>query len=406
MGYSRDVIKGVSWGTFLDLSAKGSAVVKMAILARIFSPGQIGTFGIGLLVLGLLELITETGINVFLVQEEDKVDYYLDTAWVVSIVRGVLISIILLLAAYPVSLFFKDSNAFQLILAISLVPFLRGFINPAIVTLQKNLKFRQDAFYKFSISTIEDISTIIFSLITLSVFSLVFGMIVGVIIEVILTFIIVREKPRFSINRLHLGKIVGRGKWVTLAGVFDYFFEHTDDVAVGRLLNVSSLGIYQYSYNLSTLPLKSVAQQLGRVTFPVYVKLAEDKQRVKRAFVKTFWLTLAVVVPFGILLFFLSDPAVRIILGDKWLPAIPVLRVLALFGVVRALTNLFNPLFLAFKKQEYVTITTLVSIVVLGILIVPMTLSFGLVGAGASALIGSAFGLPTSFFLFNKVFKD
>ena len=88
MGYLKDTIKGLSWMTALRAVTRGLAVVKIAILARILLPSQFGNYGIALLVLGFLEVLTETGINVFLIQEKDDPQKYLNSAWVVSIARG------------------------------------------------------------------------------------------------------------------------------------------------------------------------------------------------------------------------------------------------------------------------------------------------------------------------------
>lgn len=406
MGYFRDVIKGISWGSALDAAGKGTSIIKIAILTRVFTPAEFGVFGIAILILGFLELVTETGINVFLVQERDEVKRFLNTAWVISIARGVLISLVLAIFSYPIAIFFKTPQAHNVILAVSLVPFLRGFINPAIVTLQKGLRFKEDAIYRFAISLIGDAAVVIFALLTFSVFSFVWGMIISAAIEIIITFLIVKERPKFKFERQQLVRIVGRGKWVMAAYLFDYFFEHLDDLAVARLLNAFSLGIYQQAYALSIVPLNVLAKQLGRVTFPIYVKFTEDKERIRRAFYKTLAVTFATVLPFGILLFLLSDIAVRLILGDKWLLAIPVLRVLSLFGVIRAITSLFYAVFLAYKKQNYVSIVTLVSILTLGVFIFPLTNMFGITGAAISALIGSIAGLPVAFYLFRKTLRN
>ncbi len=406
MGYTKDTLKGFSWGVGVDISSKGISFAKNIILSRfIFGPAEFGIFGVGFLILGFLELITETGINVYLVQEKDGVKEYLDTAWVVSIARGILISIIIAILSYPIALFFKIPDYRNFILAISIIPLVRGFLNPGIVSLQKNLKFRKDSLFRFTVYVIEDIATLIFAFATHSVFSFVLGVLIGVIVEVILTFVLVTERPKFSFNKEKLNKIIHRGKWLTAAYIFDYLFEHGDDFAVGKLLNVASLGIYQLSYTISIVPQKTIAERLGRVTFPVFTKIVEDKNRVKRAFLRTVLVTLILVGAFGVVLYFVADPVVRLVLGEKWLPAIPVLRVLAFFGVIRAMTNLAYPLFLAYKKQEYISATTLVGIVVLGILIVPLTLKLGLIGAGVAAIIGSLASLPVAAYFVIKILK-
>ena len=71
MGYLKDTIKGITWMTALQAIIKVVAIGKIAVLARILSPSQFGSYGIALLVLGFLEVLTETGINIFLIQEKD-----------------------------------------------------------------------------------------------------------------------------------------------------------------------------------------------------------------------------------------------------------------------------------------------------------------------------------------------
>src|SRR3972149_7871504 len=91
MGYFRDTLNGIGWMGALRGVTRGLALVKTAILARVLLPAQFGIYGIATLVLGLLEMMTETGINIFLIQEKKKVDDYVDSAWAVSIIRGILI---------------------------------------------------------------------------------------------------------------------------------------------------------------------------------------------------------------------------------------------------------------------------------------------------------------------------
>ncbi len=404
MGYSKQIIKGFSWAAILNAIAMAVSFIKIVLLSHfIFGPTEFGIFGVGVVILGIMELITETGINVFLVQETDPLVKYLDTAWVVSIIRGFLISFTLAIFSYPISVFFKIPSHWSFILAFSLLPLIRGFLNPAIANLQKTLKFREDSIFRFSISFIGDISIIFFAFVTHSIFSFIIGMFVSAVVELILTFVLIKERPHLRFDKDHFGKIVHRGKWVTLALIFDYLFEHGDDLAVGRILSVAALGIYQNSYNIAILPEKAIGQQLGRVTFPVYVNFLEDKPRLRRAFFRTFIVVLVMVLPFGLALFFLSDPIIKLVLGTKWLAAIPVLRVLALFTVVRVIASLFYPLFLAFKKQRYISISTLTSILVLAILVIPLTNMYGITGAAMAALIGSIAGIPVDFYYFYKL---
>lgn len=382
------------------------AVIRIAVLARLLAPQQFGLFAIASLAIALLEMLTETGINVFFIQEKDRVKTYLDTAWMISIVRGFVIFLVLLITAPFIAQFFKNQDAVALLRVISIVPLLRGFINPAEIKFQKKLQFSKEFRFRFFIFLFDGIVAIIAALVTRSVYSLVLGLISGVILEIAISFLFIKPVPKLSFESVKIKKIVGRGKWVTLAGIFNYLFHNGDDIVVGRLMDSYYLGVYQLAYKITSLPIYEAGEVFGKVTFPVYAKIAGDKKRLKKAFIKITLAISALVIPFGLILFLFPKQLVLLLLGDKWLDAVPVIRVLSVFGVIRAIAGSSSALFLAINKQEYVTALTFVSIIGLALTIVPLVDKYGILGAGYSALIGTFLAIPVIGFYLLCIFKN
>ena len=210
-------------------SSRLIAFAKTAILARILLPAQFGIFGIAGLVLTLLETLTQTGINIFLVQEEDDVNSYIDTAWVVSITRGVLIALVIIILTPFIVSFFRVPEAKNILFLTSLVPLLRGFINPSIAKFQKELKFDKEFRFKLPIYITESVVAVVLAFLTHDASSFIWGMIAGVIVEILLSFVVVRPVPKFSFEAIKIKRVVDQGKWVTAFGVFDYLFQNLDD---------------------------------------------------------------------------------------------------------------------------------------------------------------------------------
>ena len=404
MGYKRDVIRGVSWIAVLRFFTRATAFFKTIILARVLVPSQFGAYGVAMLVVGFLEVMTETGVNVFLIQEKDT-DAHINSAWIVSIVRGIIIALVIVLSTPLIVNFFHSPESTPLLYTISIVPLLRGFINPSIVKLQKNLNFNLEFRYKFFIFLVDSIVAIAFTLITHNPIGIVIGMIVGVLFEVLLSYRIAKPTPLLQFNSLYIKKIVRRGKWVTASGIFNYLFHNADNIVVGRILGTAPLGAYQIAYSLSILPISEMADVFSRVTFPVYAKTAGDKKRLRIAFVKTQLVITALAVPFGIVLFLFPKEIVHFVLGEKWLGAVVVLPILGVFAVIRTISGSASALFLAVGKQEYVTVATFVSMVGLIVPIVPMVMRYGLWGAALSALIGSLVAMPVFLYYTLKVLK-
>lgn len=404
MGYLKDTIHGVSWSGALRLSIRGISILRVAVLARLLLPNQFGLFGIATIVLALLEVFLETGVNVFLIQEKSDIKKYIDSAWIVSIIRGLIISMVLVGVSPFVAAFFKNQAAIGVLIMISLVPLLRGFINPSIVYFQKEIEFHKEFGYRVSLFAIDSVVTIVLAFLTHSVYSLVFGAIIAVIFEIFLSFKFASPRPKFSFNSEYVNKIFHKGKWVTLFGIFGYIAQEGDTIVVGRILNTAALGQYNMAYTLGTLPIEA-SDVVNQVVFPVYTKIAHERQRLWNAFFKTTLILVLVTGSISLALFFFTYPIVLIFLGKIWLPIVPVVKLLAIYGVLRAVFGSASALFLAIEKQNYVTVMTFFRVAGLLLTIVPAVMMYGLVGAAYSVIFSVVIEIPVIIFLIFKVFK-
>ncbi|MEK7169150.1 MAG: lipopolysaccharide biosynthesis protein [Patescibacteria group bacterium] len=404
MGYFHTALRGLSWMGLLRAFTRSLALIKIAILARILLPSQFGIYGIATLVLGFLEMLTETGINIFLIQQVKKVDDYINSAWVVSIIRGILIGILIFIFAPFIAIYFKNPNATYILYLVSIVPVIRGFINPACVKYQKNLEFNKLFRYDAVIFVVDVCFAIGLGIITKSENSLVYAMIISTLLEVFLSFVYFAPKPKFIFEKEKTLEVINRGKWITGAGVFNYIFQNIDDIVVGRVLGITSLGIYQQAYKISTLPVSEVGEVFNKVTFPIYVNLKDDKKRLKNAFIKTLVIIILIVVPFGFFVFKFPREIINFVLGSNWIPAAPILQLLAIYGVVKAISNSFFSLFLGIGKQEIVTYITLASSLCLVVILYPLIKIFGILGAGYATIIATIFSLPLLTYYYVKYF--
>lgn len=390
------------WAGGLRAVIRSLTIVKTLILARILVPSQFGVFGIASLVLGILETVFETGVNVVLIQEKKNIDSYINTAWVVSIVRGFIICLIIVVFSPLIIIFFNSPPALNSLQLISLIPLIRGFINPSIVKYQKNLEFNKEFKFRSIIIIFEVFVTVLFAFILKNEIAFVLGMIVSALIEVIISFKFLNPQPKFEFNFIKLKKVILLGKWITGAKIFDYLFSHVDDIVVGKMLDVYSLGIYQQAYRISTLPITEVTETFQKVSFPVYSKMIKQGLSIKTIYFKTLLTTCLIVIPISLIVFLFPKEIVTLLLGSNWISAVPVLQVLVIFAVVKTIANSVFPLLLAHKRQDLVMLLTFMGIIGLAISIYPLVNMFGLVGAGLSTIIGSLLMIPLGLYYAKK----
>jgi len=406
MGYFKDAVKGVSWMGAFRVSYRILGIVRIAIIAHLLSPFNLGIYAIATISLGFLEIITETGINIFLIQEKEDVNRYINTAWVVSIARGIVISLFIIGSAGLVSRFFNSPDARVLLYLVAAVPLIRGFINPSVIKFQKELKFEKQYLYNTSVFFVESLLSVIGAFVTRSPLGLILGLIGGAVYEVIYTFLVVGPRPAFKYEMDRLKKIINRGKWITLYGIFDYIYTTSDNVIVGRMLGVAPLGIYSNAYKISTAPLTEVGSVFFGVTFAVFSKISDDVARLKRAFIKNFIVTTFLMISAGIFIFIFATPIVEILLGRGWEMAIPVVKLLTILGVTRGIANSTTSLLVARVRQKYATLVVIVSSLGLLVTIVPLVNSYGIIGAGLAAIIGTVVSLPFTIYYVVKTLNE
>lgn len=389
----------------LRASTRVITFVRIAILARVLTPQQFGVFGVASLILTFLEIITETGINIFLIQEKGDIKKYISSAWIVSIVRGCIIALLLVVSAPFIVKFFNSPDSHSVILLIALVPFIRGFINPSIIKIQKEIQFHREFYLRFILFIVDALVAIIVAFVTKSAESFAYGLIASALLEVVLSFIFFRPYPNLSFELDKVKLIVRRGWWVTITGVFSYFAENGDNIVVGRVLNSSALGIYQVAYRFSTLPISEITDVVNKVTFPVYSKFSDDRDRLWKAFIKVFTSSSILAVFLGAFIFIFAEQIIGILLGNTWMEAVPVVKILAFYGILRTIFGNFSPLFLSVKRQDYVAKMTFTRVAGLLITIVPLINLYGLVGAGIAALVSILVEIPVILYFSYKVFK-
>jgi O-antigen/teichoic acid export membrane protein len=104
-----------------------------------------------------------------------------------------------------------------------------------------------------------------------------------------------------------------------------------------------------------------------------------------------------ILLPLIGLIFLLAQDFTAVCLGEKWLPMVPALKILCLFGLFRGLNNVFAALHLAVNRPNIQSRNKTIELVAFLILVYPLTLKWGLVGVswgvtivyGISALINA-----------------
>lgn len=391
---SERTIKGGLWVFSLRIVNRLFQLARTIVLARLLSPNDFGLFGIALLALSALDTFSQTGFRQALIQKKEDIKPYLDTVWTVGIIRGFLIAAILFFAAPYVAIFFKSPPAEPILKIIGLAIILQSLTNIAVIYFEKELEFHKYFTYQF-VGTILDVTVAISAAFLLrSVWALVFGILAGNFTRFIVSYWIHQYRPQLKFDMEKVKNLFSFGKWIFGLSIITFLFNHGDDVFLGKVLGVTILGFYQMAYRIGQVPATEFAKVTSRVTFPVYSKLQDNFSKLKEAFLKTLNITAIFMIPLAGGIFILADEFTKIFLGEKWIPIIPVLKILVLAGVFRALVTTGGALFQGKGIPNVDYRMNFVRLFIMVITIYPLTLFFGMSGTALAVALGNFGCIP------------
>jgi len=402
---TRSITAG-SWLFSYNILARLAGILKTAIIARLLVPAQFGIFGIIAISLALLETFSETNFAQVLIQKKQLTEKHLLTSWYVTLVRGLGLSLILMLTAPLIALYFKQPGIETFIRWAALGPLIKALKNPRAILWQKKLDFKKEFILRSSGTLAELTIGILVSVLTRNVWGLVAAMLANAAGETVCSYFLIRPL-RISWPSVPIAKELFRfSRWLWGSSILSYVATQGDDIVVGKLLGTEALGFYQNAYKIASLPATQLTGVVYQVTYPAYSLIQEDKTRLKRAYKKTLLLTIIPTLSFALIIICFASPLTYLFLGKNWLVIVPTLKILTIYGAIRAIVSTLGSLFYAVGQPKIITTHGIILVSALLLVIIPLTKSWGINGTAWACVISIFSSLPYLIFKAKQVLNN
>lgn len=403
---SQKVVRGGVWVFALRIVGRIFDLIRIIILARILVPYDFGLMGIALLTMAILETFSQTGFQQALIQKKKNIETYLDAAWTILILRGVLLFVVLYLIAPYAAVFFKAPQARPIIQVIGLSLLLGAFTNMGVIYFQKELEFNKQFIYQLSGTLADFIVAVSAALILRSVWALVFGLLAAAIVRLIVSYLIHPYRPHLNLDLGKTKELFGFGKWVLGTRILVFLLLQGDDIFVGKILGAIALGFYQMAYRISNLPATEITNVVYQISFPAFSKLQDNQNNLKNGYLETLRITTLLSIPLAGGLIVLAPDFVRVVLGEKWIPIILSLQILAIWGAIRSIGSITSgSLLRAIGIPKIETKIQIARLILLAILIYPLTKFWGFVGTALAVTLSAVVIEPFVDYLGIKISK-
>ncbi|QDU70917.1 oligosaccharide flippase family protein [Mucisphaera calidilacus] len=355
-------------------------LVRMVILANLLGPDEFGLFGAALLAVGLLEVFTQSGLRHAVIQTDDVSRDTLDTAWTIQVLRGLLLGLLLLVAAPWLAMLTDRPEAAAPIRGLALVPVLMGLSSIGINFLERRLQYGRYVVLTAGISLIELVVSVLYALYSPTVWALVVGRIAATAMRLILSYFLCDTHAWFGFKLGKAKALFSYGIWILVSGLIAYALIKGGDYVVLHWLTESDFGLYFLAYQLATLPIMQVVQTVDAVTFSGYSRLKNEIPRLREAFLKSFLVIATVSFFLCSMVIAVAYPFERLFLSDAYTGISRLIEILAIWGLSRGLGAANNSLFLAVGRPALASIFQAVMLVLFAAAAIPAVTTYGLEG--------------------------
>ena len=393
------------WVFALRILNRALGFVRTIILARLLTPEDFGLLGIGILAISTLDTFSQTGFHAALIQKKQDTSSYLDIAWTISVIRGILLFIVLLLFAPVIATFLKYPQATLVVRLIAVTILFSGCTNIGMVLLQKELEFNKKFVYEFSATIVDLVVSIFLAFFLKSVWALVWGGLSAGFVKLLMSYLIHPYRPKIKFDKEKFNNLFSFGKWVLGGSILVFLITKGDDIIVAKMLGVTSLGLYQMAYLIANLSATEITHIISQVTFPAYSKIQNDVCRLREAYIKVLKITSFMAIPLTGCIFIIAPEFIKTCFGNKWSSIIPVTQILVFAGLLRSLVSTCGPLFHGIGKPKIDTYCQIIRFIGLCAVIYPFTLQWGLIGTSIAVLFSIAIATFCFCFMAIKVTK-
>lgn len=353
MSLRQKSIQGVFWSAVQNWGAGVLSGAVLLVLAHLLPAESFGLVALAAAFISFLEILLRQGFGLALVQREDLEPLHLTTAFWTGIGVAVVLTTVGVTCAGLVAALFNEPELAPIVRWFSLGILIVAFGNTQQAMLRRDLAFKSLAVRSLAASLGGGAVGIGMALSGYGVWSLVGQHLAAGLIGTVVLWRSTSWRPGLSFSFRHLRDLWAIGIFVTGVNLLNFLGLRIDTLLVGYFLGSEMLGYYFLAYRTLSVLLNVLAQTVSSVALSTFSRLQHDLQQMRTAMYTATQMTGLVAIPIFLGLSLTADVFVSALFGESWNASVDVLRVLALFGIVQAMTHFNGPVILACGKASW-----------------------------------------------------
>lgn len=325
----KEAIKGLSWTTLDRFGTELIQFLITIVLARLLMPSDYGVVGMLAIFIAISDTLLDSGFANALIQKKNRTEVDYSTVFYFNIVIGVVLYLILYLSAPIIARFYNMPILVDIIRVYMLVIIIHSLCIVQVAKLKIDLNFKLITLASLPTVIFTGFVGIVFAYLGFGVWALVYQALAQSSLRCLSLWWLAHWKPSFVFSVQSFLQMFSFGSKLLVSSLINTVYSNVYTLVIGKAFSAVDVGYYNRANHFVYLPSKQTKNIVISVSFPILSRLQEDHDKLLRAYSKMVTTPMFVLFPLMIALAVLASPIVSILIGDKWLPCVYMMQILA-----------------------------------------------------------------------------
>lgn len=324
------IFSSLIWKFLERGGTQGIQFILQMVLARLLTPKDYGTVALITIFIAISTVFVQSGFNTALIQKKDIDEEDISSVFYVSLFIATIMYIILWIFAPTIANFYKILELTSIVRGMGLVLFLNTFNSIQNAIVSRNMEFKRLFYSSLGAIIISGILGIILAYRGFGVWSLVYQQLMNQFSICIILWFTVKWRPKLLFSIKKVKKLFSFGGKLLCSSLIDTIYRELVNLIVGKVYSPAMLGYYNRGDQFPKVIVSNFNGSIQSVIFPALASIQHDKVRVKEIMRRAIMMSSYIVFPAMVGLIVVSEPMIRLVLTERWLPCVPYLRVFCL----------------------------------------------------------------------------
>ena len=333
-------VSGVAWTSVERFTQQIIQFVIGVAIARILAPQDYGIIGMTAIFFAIASTFIDSGFGNALIQKKDRNEIDYSTCFYFNILVGLVIYAILWFASPSIADFYRTPILCDVTRVLGLTMLVNSLTISQTAKMTAEMKFKEMAIISIVTQLLTGIIGLYLAYSGWGVWALVFQQLSSSVARLLLMELFLKWYPKWTFSKDSFRHMFSYGSKILCSSLINTIYDNLYTLVIGRAFSAKEVGYYNRGNQFAILPSSTLLSIFMKVAFPLMAEVQDDVDKLRTAYKKFIRVPCFLLYPILFGLMALAEPLILVLLGEKWLPAVPLLQVLCIGSFFDPLTHI------------------------------------------------------------------